>query len=77
MLSQVSKGIRLGALGWLKRSHIKAIQLHLFYGDRMGGKRRWSFILTQAFMACLYGKNRRVWVVAETKSPIPLSVEIR
>ena len=41
VLSQASRGIRLRELGWLKRSHIKAIQLHLLYGDCMGGKCRW------------------------------------
>ena len=39
--SQTSKGIRLGALGWLARSHSKAIQLYLLYRNRVGGLRGW------------------------------------
>ena len=41
VLSQTSKGIRLGALGWLARSHSKAIQLYLLYRNRVGGLRGW------------------------------------
>ena len=42
----------------------------------VGGKRRRSFILRQAFRPCLYGHKRHIWVVAETKSAIFKSTEV-